>query len=59
MPRMAVQLIKDAVRKTEQMTLQDGLDYEKQNFYLSFGTEDKREGMAAFIEKRSPQWRNR
>lgn len=59
MPRVAVQLIKDAVRKTEQMTLQDGLDYEKQNFYLSFGTEDKREGMAAFVEKRKPQWRNR
>lgn len=59
MPRVAVLLIKDAVHKTEQMTLQDGLDYEKQNLYLSFGTEDKREGMAAFIEKRKPQWRNR
>lgn len=59
MPHVAVQLIKDAVRKTGQMSLQDGLDYEKKNFYLSFDTEDKREGMAAFIEKRTPQWRNR
>ncbi|MCY4008857.1 MAG: enoyl-CoA hydratase-related protein [Anaerolineaceae bacterium] len=59
MPRIAVQLIKDAVRKTGQMSLPDGLDYEKKNFYLSFDTEDKREGMAAFIEKRPPQWRNR
>lgn len=59
MPRIPVLLIKDAVRKTEQMTLLDGLSYEKQNFYLSFGTEDKQEGLAAFIEKRTPQWRNR
>ena len=59
MPRIAVLLIKDAVRKTGQMTLQDGLDYEKQNFYLTFGTEDKVEGMEAFIAKRKPQWRNR
>ena len=59
MPRIAVLLIKDAVRKTAQMTLEDGLDYEKHNFYLSFGTEDKVEGISAFIEKRKPQWRNR
>ena len=59
MPRIAVRLIKEAVYKTEQMTLQDGLDYEKKAFYLSFGTEDKREGMSAFIEKRAPKWQNR
>lgn len=59
MPRVAVRLIKDAVNKAYELSLTDGLDYEKRNFYLLFGTDDKREGMAAFIEKRTPQWKHR
>ncbi|MEO8394426.1 MAG: enoyl-CoA hydratase, partial [Chloroflexota bacterium] len=31
----------------------------KRNFYLAFSTEDKTEGMTAFIEKRPPQWKHR
>lgn len=58
MPRVAVRLIKDAVNKAEELSLSDGLDYEKRNFYLAFTTEDKREGMTAFIEKRPPQWKH-
>lgn len=59
MPRVAVRLIKDAINKAYETSLAQGLDYEKRNFYLSFGTEDKIEGMTAFIEKRAPQWKNR
>ena len=59
MPRVAVRLIKDAVNKAEELPLSAGLDYEKRNFYLAFSTEDKTEGMTAFIEKRPPQWKHR
>jgi enoyl-CoA hydratase len=59
MPRIAVRLIKDAVNKAEELPLSTGLDYEKRNFYLAFSTEDKTEGMTAFIEKRPPQWKHR
>ena len=59
MPRIAVRLIKDAVNKAEELPLSAGLDYEKRNFYLAFSTEDKTEGMSAFIEKRPPQWKHR
>lgn len=59
MPRVAVRLIKDAVNKAEELGLAAGLDYEKRNFYLAFGTEDKTEGMNAFVEKRQPAWKNR
>lgn len=59
MPRVAVRLIKDAVNKAEELSLTEGLDYEKRNFYLAFGTEDKTEGMSAFVEKRQPQWKHR
>jgi enoyl-CoA hydratase len=59
MPRVAVRLIKDAVNKAEELSLSAGLDYEKRSFYLAFSTEDKVEGMSAFIEKRPPQWKHR
>ncbi len=59
LPRVAVRLIKDAVNKAEELGLSEGLDYEKRNFYLAFGTEDKTEGMTAFVEKRPPVWKHR
>ena len=59
MPQVAVRLIKDAVSKADELSLTEGLNYEKRNFYLLFGTEDKDEGMKAFIEKRAPQWKHR
>jgi enoyl-CoA hydratase len=59
MPGAAVQLIKGAVNKAEELSLSEGLDYEKRNFYLLFGTEDKQEGMKAFVEKRKAEWKNR
>jgi enoyl-CoA hydratase len=58
MPRVAVRLIKDAINHAEELSLSAGLDYEKRNFYIAFGTDDKVEGMTAFIEKRPAQWKH-
>jgi len=57
--QVAVKLTKDAINKAYEMTLREGLELEKRNFYVSFGSEDKAEGMRAFIEKRDAEWKNR
>jgi enoyl-CoA hydratase len=59
LPRVAVRLIKDAVNHASELSLSEGLSYEKRNFYLAFSTEDKTEGMKAFVEKRPPQWKHK
>lgn len=57
--QVAVRLTKDAINKAYEMTLQEGLELEKRNFYMAFGTEDKAEGMQAFIEKRKATWKHK
>jgi enoyl-CoA hydratase len=59
MPGVAAIMNKDAVNKAFELSLSEGLDYEKRNFYLLFGTEDKAEGMKAFVEKRKAEWKHR
>jgi enoyl-CoA hydratase len=54
-----VRLAKDAVLKAQDLSIEEGLDYERRLFYLLFSTEDQKEGMAAFVEKRPPQWKGR
>ncbi|MGI8648979.1 MAG: enoyl-CoA hydratase-related protein [Rubrobacter sp.] len=54
---LAAQLGKDAVLKAYDATLEQGLDYERKNFLVLFSTEDKAEGMAAFKEKRKPEFK--
>jgi enoyl-CoA hydratase len=56
---IAVRLAKNAVLKSFDTTLEIGLEAERHNFYLLFGTEDQKEGMAAFLEKRRAQWTGR
>jgi enoyl-CoA hydratase len=56
---IAVRLGKNAVLKSFDTTLEVGLEAERHNFYLLFGTEDQKEGMAAFLEKRRAQWTGR
>ncbi len=53
---VAVRLAKEAVNKSFEMTLKDGIDYERRNFYLTFSSLDQKEGMKAFMEKRSPNY---
>jgi enoyl-CoA hydratase len=59
MPPLAVQLAKQAILKSYELSLEEGLHFERRNFYLLFATEDQKEGMKAFIEKRPPQWKGR
>jgi enoyl-CoA hydratase len=56
---LAVRMAKDAVNAAFETTLTEGLKVEKRNFYPLFATEDQKEGMKAFMEKRKPEWRGR
>lgn len=51
-PPIAVQLAKEAVLKTFDVPITEGLSFERKNFYALFSSEDQKEGMKAFLEKR-------
>lgn len=53
---VAVRLAKEAVNKSYEMTLKDGMDFERRNFYLTFSSQDQKEGMRAFLDKRAPTY---
>ena len=59
MPPPAVIAAKEAVNRAEELGLEAGLEFERRSFYLLFASEDQREGMAAFTEKRKPAWKGR
>jgi enoyl-CoA hydratase len=54
---LAVRLAKEAVNNAFETSLTDGIADERRAFYLLFSTSDQKEGMAAFIEKRKPEWK--
>jgi enoyl-CoA hydratase len=56
---LAVQFAKRVINQAFETSLTQGLQDERQAFYMLFASEDQREGMAAFIEKRPPQWKGR
>ena len=58
-PPLAVRLAKEAVLKSFDTTIEGGLAFERKNFYLLFASEDQKEGMRSFLEKRRPQWKGR
>ena len=51
--------VKEAVNRSQEVGLADGLLFEKRLFHALFATEDRREGMDAFVEKRTPQFRDK
>jgi len=51
--------IKESVNRAYETTLREGLLFERRVFHSLFATEDQKEGMSAFTEKRSPQFRDR
>ena len=55
----SVMLAKEAVNRSFESTLAEGVRFERRLFQSLFATEDQKEGMAAFAEKRRPQFRNR
>ena len=57
--RPSVMMAKEAVNKAYETTLREGVMFERRIFHANFATEDKQEGMAAFVEKRKPQFGNR
>lgn len=56
---VALQLAKEAILKSFNTSLDEGLVFEKRNFYLCFASEDQKEGMKAFIEKRKAAFKGR
>lgn len=56
---LAVRMAKDSINAAFETTLTEGLKAEKRNFYPLFSTEDQKEGMKAFIEKRTPNWKGK
>lgn len=56
---VAIRMAKEAVNAAFEMPLQAGLAHERRLFYLLFSTEDQKEGMDAFINKRPADWKGR
>jgi enoyl-CoA hydratase len=59
MSRPAVLMAKEAINRAYETTLAEGVRFERRLFHSTFATEDQKEGMAAFIEKRKPSYKNR
>ena len=59
MSRPAVLMVKEAIDRAYETNLQSGLDAERALFNMSFSSEDKHEGMRAFLEKRAARWKHR
>jgi len=58
-PPLAVRMAKQAVRAADETSLSAGLEQERRLFELAMATEDRIEGMTAFVEKRRPEFRGR
>ncbi len=56
---LAAMAVKETVNRAQETTLQEGLLFERRMFHALFATDDQKEGMAAFIEKRQPQFRDK
>jgi enoyl-CoA hydratase len=57
--QIAAMVVKEAVNRSYETTLREGLLFERRIFHALFSTEDQKEGMQAFLEKREPQFRDR
>jgi len=58
-PPISVRAAKEAILKATDTTLKVGLDFERKAFYMLFATEDGKEGMKAFVEKRKPAYKGK
>ncbi|MCB0506064.1 MAG: enoyl-CoA hydratase/isomerase family protein [Cyclobacteriaceae bacterium] len=59
MSPVAAMLAKESVNRSFETHLDEGLHFERKNFYLAFASEDQSEGMQAFIEKRNPDYKGK
>jgi enoyl-CoA hydratase len=58
-PALAVKAAKEAVLKAANLPLDEGLEFERKSFFLLFASEDRTEGMKAFLEKRKPVFKGK
>ncbi len=56
---LTTMVVKESVNRSYEMTLREGILYERRMFHALFATDDQKEGMAAFLEKREPQFRDK
>ena len=59
MSRPVAMMVKEAVDRSYETTLAEGVRFERRLFHAAFATEDQKEGMDAFTAKRKPEWKNR
>jgi enoyl-CoA hydratase len=59
MSRPIAMMVKESVNRAFETTLAEGVHFERRLFHSLFATEDQKEGMAAFVEKRKPRFKNR
>jgi enoyl-CoA hydratase len=58
-PPISVRAAKEAILRAQDATLEVGVEFERKAFYMLFATEDGKEGMKAFLEKRKPNFKGR
>jgi len=58
-PALAIKAAKEAVLKSANAPLEEGLEFERKSFFLLFASEDRLEGMKAFLEKRKPEFKGK
>ena len=59
MSRPVVMMAKEAVERSYETTLSEGLRFERRLFHSTFALEDQKEGMRAFVDKRKAAWKHR
>jgi enoyl-CoA hydratase len=59
MSPLTLRVAKESLRASERLPIEEGLLYERDLFCLCFSTEDKKEGVEAFLQKRKPEWKGR
>jgi len=58
MSRPIAMMVKESINRAWETTLTEGVRFERRLFHATFAIEDRKEGMAAFVEKRAPSFRN-
>ena len=59
MSRPVAMMVKEAINRSFETSMTEGIRFERRLFHSTFATEDQKEGMSAFVEKRAPKFKNR